>query len=422
MLLISIINNNIMTDFITSFSFVNVNNVDNVDNAVNSDIATIYDPEFTVKRKSNSHTMRKCFSRAPREYIVGITRPKCTDGIPVTEMDEYLSERAFDQYTYRPTVIPLQKKDLYERFIFDIEECCVEKTTTYDKEHSMNKTKYKVPAIGLLVDHDSEHSFSEPHNVDKMDDIQKFIMICGKMYPIYKYFRECGLDYGEIELPEKYFSNLSLCDVDETSYTVSKVDASKDKLTYSFHHDMKISSLVLRPELMKFKKVTADNSASRYDRRNPLLLQKQKYYINVLENDPGFLGKFEMFYRSDSTNGQWVKHGIYNGNVSISDSTKISFDEIVAKEIRIVPLSFHKSVEHIRINFIGKCPVKPKSDEIFVTYEVSIPRDGKYLNFSSKLSESSVKYKEYREWKKDMMENKKRDARRDLHQKMNYDA
>jgi hypothetical protein len=337
-------------------------------------------------------------------------------------MDEYLNDRAFHHSDYQPTEITLQKKDLYERFIFDIEECCVEKTTTYDKQHNMNKTKYKVPAIGLLVDHETEQTFSHSNSLAKKEEVQKFIMVHGKMYPIYKYFRECGLDYGEIELPENYFSNLSFCDVDETTYTANKVNISKDNLTYSFHHDMKISSLVLRPELMKFKKVTADNSASRYDRRNPLLLLKQKYYINVLENDPGFLGKFEMFYRSDSTNGQWVKHGIYNGNVSISDFTKISFDEIVAKEIRIVPLSFHKSFEHIRLNFIGKCSIKPKSEEIFVTYEVSIPRDGKYMNSSSKISDSNAKYKAYRDWKKDMMEIKKRDARRELHEKINYDA
>lgn len=403
-----------MTEFIAPFSFVN---------AEISDIEDLYNPDFTVQRKPNSHTMRKCMPREPCEYIVKIDRPMCDDGIPVTEMDEYLDNRAFIQSQYHPTEISLHKKGKYDQFIYAIEECCVEKTMTYDKQTNSNKTKYKVPAIGVLVDYETPRFYSKTYDVSETDKkTQKFIIVRGKLYSVNKYYREVGLDYSEIHLSENYFhTNVPHAD-DETVYATSKVNFSKGNLTYSFHHDMKISSILVRPELMKFKKVHSDNSASRYDRKNPDILRKQMHYINVLDNDPGFLSKFEMFYRSDNTNGQWVKHGVYNGNVSIADSTKISFDEIMAKEIRIVPLSFHKSYEHTRVNFIGKCKVKPKSEDIFVTYEVSTPRDGKYMNASSKISDCNVKYTESRDWKKFMMENKMRYDRKELFRRVNmYD-
>lgn len=404
---------------------VTFNNFDYSEVDISDSHDSVYAPDFTVQRRPDSHTMRKYAHDTHHEYLVKIIRPECVDGIPVTEMDEYLGDCAFRSYDWSQT-IPLQKKELYERFIFDIEEQCVEKSTTYDKKENLNKTKYKVPAIGLLVDHQPPSygtvSGAKYSKVDD-DDEHKFIMIRNKMYPINKYYRECGLDFGEIKLPENYFSNISLCEDNEAVYNVSKVGYSKGVMTYSFHHSMKISSLVIRPELMKFKQVSGDNSNSRYDRMNPSLLRKKKYHINVLENEPGFVSKFEMQFRSELTNNQWMKFGVFNGNVSISDSTKISFDEIVAKEIRIIPLSFHNSFEHIQVNFIGKCPVKTKSDEIFVTYEVSVPRDGKYLGHSSKICDSfKVPVSEFRTWNKEAKRIKKREDRHDMHQKIVYDS
>lgn len=418
-----------MTQFINSFN--NIDNIDNIDNPFDNSGFGLYEPSWTDLRKPESHTMRKTVVHVPHEYTVEITRPECSDGIPVTEMDQYLNDRAFHRYTYGgPIMIALHKKDLYERFIFEIEENCVEKTTVYDKQNNVNKTKYKVPAHGLLVDHiETPRSDISQQKVETVEDIQKFIMIRGKMYPVYNYFREVGLEYGKIQLPKNYFSTQSLCEDDETGYCVNKTSFSKDVITYSFHHDMKISSIVLQPELMKFKQVAGDGKFSRYDRQNPLVLRKQKHYINVLENDPGYLSKFELSYRSELTNGQWVKHGIFNGNVSITDFTKISFDEIQAKEIRITPLSFHKSFEHIRITFIGKCEVKPKSEQIFVTYAVSVPRDGKYMKKYTKSCDSNA-YRsfdsEFREWTKfsqlKKQRNKKRELNYEMRQKGDYDA
>jgi hypothetical protein len=391
-------------------------------------LGAIYAPDITFERRSNSHTMRKCNMHTMREYSVEITRPQYTgseNGVYVTEMDEHLDSKAFNHgYNNLPVTIALHKNELYEQFIFDIEENCVEKSTTYDKFSNMNKTKYKVPVIGVLVGITHQSSYA-PQNIafdDEKEELQKFIMIRGKIYPIGKYFRENGLEYSEIHLPENYFSKKSVCEDGETSYYPQKTSFLKDILTYSFHHDMKISSVVIRPELMKFKQVSSDNRMSRYDRANPSILRKKKYHINVLENDPGFMSKFELSYRSEQTNGQWVKHGIFNGNVSNIDFTKISFDEITAKEIRIVPLSFHKSYEHIQVTFIGKCKVQSKSEELFVTYEVSIPRDGKYMKYSSKNCDSNVNNTENRDWKQWKVKDKKRELLNEIRERIAYDS
>jgi hypothetical protein len=370
-----------------------------------ADFADLYCPDVVLQRKAPTHTMRQRNYVTEKEFCVIPKRPSCEDGIPLTEMDEYFTDtNVFRSYlTSRP--IPLGKKDLYDDFVFYIEELCSSKTVTYDKRSNMIKTAYKVPIIGFLKKETVQHSYNSPEYQSQNDD--KFIMIHGKLYSLDKYYREVGLEYTEVTIPEGYFSDVRL-DTGEHSYIAQKTSCSKDTITFSFHHDVMISSLLIKPEKMTFKNVRGDNTHSRYDRRNTSLMRKQKYCIKVLENEPGFISKFELHYRSELTNGQWVKHGIYNGNVSIADSTKISFDEIQVKEIRIVPISVHKSFDRVHIKFIGKVDVKPKSEEIFVTYEVLTPRDGQYLKYSSKVVDKystnwwneSTKHWKYEQYKK----------------------
>ncbi len=353
--------------------------------------ADLYCPDFVLQRKAPTHTMRRHNRATPTEYFVNVSRPKCDDGIPVTEMDEYFSDKDVfvpQGYSDYKIMIPLGKKEMYDHFIFYIEELCSSKTITFDKSSNMTKTAYKVPIIGYMKNECDRQPYHSSYNFMNYPNPHKdkFLMIRGKMYSLDKYYREVGLEFTEVNIPENYFSDFRL-DAGEHSYLAQKTSCSKDTLTFTFHHDVKISSLHIRPEKMTFKNVHGDSTHSRYDRLNTSLMRKQKYCIKVLENEPGFISKFELQYRSELTNGQWVKHGIYNGNVGIADSAKISFDEIQVKEIRIVPLSFHKSFDNIQIKFIGKGDMKLKSEEIFVTYEVSMPRDGKYLKYSSKVAE-----------------------------------
>ncbi len=383
--------------------------------------ADIYSPDFVLQRKAPAHTLRRRLYSTLAEYAVNVTRPKCDDGVPVTEMDEYFSDKDVfvpQGYSDYKISIPLGKKEMYDHFIFYIEELCTSKTVTFDKSSNMTKTSYKVPIIGYMkneCDRQTYHSYSFMNYPNPHKD--KFLMIRGKMYSLDKYYREVGLEYTEVNIPENYFSDVRL-DTGEHSYLAQKTSCSKDSLTFSFHHDVKISSLLIKPEKMTFKNVRGDSTHSRYDRLNTSLMRKQKYCIKVLENEPGFISKFELHYRSELTNGQWVKHGIYSGNVSIADSAKISFDEIQVKEIRIVPLSFHKSFDRVQINFIGKVDVQPKSKDIFVTYEVLTPRDGKYLKYSSKVNEKhtasrwneSSKQWKYEQFKKREMQSAINDA------------
>jgi hypothetical protein len=59
------------------------------------------------------------------------------------------------------------------------------------------------------------------------------------------------------------------------------------------------------------------------------------------------------------------------------------------KEVRIVPISFHKSFEKVQIKFVGNNTVQVTAVDVFVIYELSTPRDGKYLTYSSKVLEKS---------------------------------
>jgi hypothetical protein len=400
-----------MTDYIASF--------DNSD--VEYDISDLYCPDVVVQRKAPTHTLRR-WSRyyyiPPGEYVVNVTRPKCgNDGIPVTEMDEHFSDKTvFNHPGYYGTKgteskVSLGKKDLYDKFIFYVEELCSSKTDTYDKYSNMIKTAYKVPIIGFFKNETTPRYWYQSCAPHKDVHEEKFISIRHKLYSLDKYYRQVGLEYGELNIPKDYFEPVKP-DVGEHHYPPHKTSYRKEHLTFSFHHDVTISSLVLKPEKMSFKHVHGDNVHSRYERQNTSLLRKQKYYIKVLENEPGFISKFEMQYRSELTNGQWVKHGIYNGNVSIADCVKISFDEIQVKEVRIIPISFHKSFDGVQINFVGKSQAKPSSDEVFVTYEVCTPRDGKYLTCSSKFSEKNCGHEsDAKTWWKFGQSRKKRDKR-----------
>jgi hypothetical protein len=389
------------------------------------DVQYVYAPDVEIQRKKDSHTLRKCRQHAPTEHVVKIFRPKCKEGIPITEIDHYFNDKfAFIEkhhYNMGGATATLSKKEIFDSFTFHIEELCSSKTVTFNKKSNMVVTSYKVPIIGHMCDDHHVLSSSMAASSDAKS-YDKFIMIRGKLYSINKYYREAGLEYGELIIPPNYFSSNSNVASDEHAYVPHKSSNTSDSITFSFHHDVLISSIVVQPEMMKFKKVHTDNSYTRYDRQNTDLLRKQKYAINVLENEPGFISKFELAYRSELTNGKWVKHGIYNGNVSVVDSVKIVFDEIQVKEIRIIPISFHKSFDKIRLSFIGKGQVQPHSDEVFVTYELFTPRDGVYLKYRSKIphktgyttkySEPKLYYDEHQD-KTRFMKMNIRDAMRD---------
>jgi hypothetical protein len=358
----------------------------------------IYCPESVFQRKASTHTLRQRNYTTPSEHVVTIKRPRCEEGVPITELDEYLSDksiyspaRTYGKYGSENEV-SIGKKEMYEAFIFYSEEFCSSKTVTYDRTSNMTKTTYNVPIIGYFSNKFGKTSYSHSPISDTIDmkiaRDEKFIMINHKMYSLDKYYREIGLDYTEVNVPTNYFADTKLDD-SERYYPSDKMACFKDNITYSFHHEVKISSLIIKPEKMSFKHVHGDKTYSRFERRNPSLMRKPKYFINVLENEPGFISKFELQYRSELTHGQWMKHGIYNGNISIADCVKISFDEIQVKDVRIVPISFHKSFEKVQIKFVGNNTAQVTADDVFVIYELSTPRDGKYLTYSSKVLEKS---------------------------------
>jgi hypothetical protein len=113
-------------------------------------------------------------------------------------------------------------------------------------------------------------------------------------------------------------------------------------------------------------------------------------YIRVLENEPNFIQKFELFYRSSNTDGQWVKYGVFDGNSSIFDSTKIKFDEIIAKEIRIIPLAHTGSFEKVKVTVLTYLEkFVNKSEDDTVVYTIHLPHNKFRHDYSQEMDSIS---------------------------------
>ena len=54
----------------------------------------IYSPEVVFERKASRHTLRQRNYTTPTEHVVTIKRPRCEDGVPITELDKYLSDKS----------------------------------------------------------------------------------------------------------------------------------------------------------------------------------------------------------------------------------------------------------------------------------------------------------------------------------------
>jgi len=166
-------------------------------------------------------------------------------------------------------------------------------------------------------------------------------------------------------------------DYNEDQYVRFTKKFNKDSITISFPNEQSISDIVLRPETMKFEYISPDRK-TRISKRSPSL--------RVLENKPGYIEKFDLYFRSSDTYGQWVKCGTYDGNKSMFDATRIKLDDTIhAKEIRIVPNSFVNSFDKIQLSMIGRCTVKSKvnMDDATIVYKVYVPHDGQYRKIRS---------------------------------------
>ena len=351
------------------------------------------------------HTYRHRYNGYSNEdrNILECTRPHMKDStVPITEVDSLLSYRDIHTMKYYRSGygmhgFTLQKRELFDDFIEACEEFASEKNVTYDRKTGLDKYEYVVP----IVDHlnfskiPCREDIYEPipcpkkgHNKPKQQMQSKmqskknkkrswkyyemkkqakaeshYVIIDGNRYNSdYIYKRIAGSFVPIVMHPIQEITY-----DDDEGFLRSKTSTSKTSVTITFPKDSEVNGIVLNPEPMKFEYVY--DTRVRGGRRNAS-------HIRVLVNDPNYIQKFELYYRSSNTDGQWVKHGIFDGNSSIYDSTKIKFDEIVAKEIRLIPIvhtgSFEK-VSVISLMHMEKRYDEPEDDS--VTYTIYLPHD-----------------------------------------------
>lgn len=368
--------------------------------SIDIDTKTSYPQGHTLRHRYNHYYPNKDYS------ALECSRSRVVDGvIPITEVDSLFSVRdiytmAEPYYYYRGGSFNLEKRELFNDFIDACEEFATEKKVVYDFKTGLNKCEYVVPIVDHLNPSKIPHSediyepkpclkkevskpqIQQPKKSKKRSwryyEMKKqaqtnpfFVVINGNRYNSDYIYKRTATGFVPITMhPHQEVKH----DEGDTIMR-SKITYSKTSVTLTFPKDSTLISIVLRPEPMKFEYVydTRDRG-TRYNR----------YHISVLENDPNYIKKFELYYRSSITDGQWVKYGIFDGNSSIFDSTKIKFDGIVAKEIRLVPISHTGSFEKVSVialKHMEKRCDKVESDS--VTYTFNVPH-GKFRHTYSR--------------------------------------
>lgn len=359
------------------------------DASADFDETNIYCPDFSVTKMPDSHTKIRGDNYRFRlivDYNMAILRPSYieADLIPITEIDDLLSANDIRLGNY---TMSLGKNYRFTTIIAALKKFSVRETETYDKIINMKTYIYTVPVIGFiktaLPSPKSTIIVSNPIPDSSRSYRERIIIINGDRYSAHKTYKRIGLRFVPLNMPANYNSNITTPIVNdgESVFRVSKQDITKDSIKMTFLSEIAISTLSIHPEMMHTEFIHSDIIHCNG------ICQKSKHCILVQKNDPGFLTKFELHYRSSLTKGQWLKHGTFNASSSMFDIARIKFDEITVKEIRIIPITFHKSFDKIEIFPIGLAISKaPISSDMFVTYSVSMPREGHYIRPFDKIS------------------------------------
>lgn len=326
--------------------------------------------------------------------------------IPTTDADRTLKVsdvcRFYNAYPYSTRwggfygkSISLRCQNLFDTLIDDLEKHCISKKVTSNMRAGTDVIEYVLPVTGHI---DSASLYREDiynpvacpkkqivkqkiqnqprrrkfrsyryYEAQKASDKSHYIRINGNMYSVDNVYKRSGTDFVPIIIHKA--SDEPILDLSE-SYQRNRHSVGTS-ITISFTQDTHLTGLVLEPEPMKFEYVYEDVDARRSQRRG-------RGFIKCLTNDPGFITKFELFYRSTQTDGLWVKYNIFDGNDCNHKPTKIVFDEqITAKEIRIIPLSYHNSFEKVIANPFTTIIPEEKNDEAkTVTYYIESTNRG----------------------------------------------
>ena len=381
---------------------------DSTDTIEYSEYDDLYCPDFSVVRRPTSHTTVRAksyfFGEEP-EILVTIKRLSTGDAqmIPITEVDNFLN---VGNVKIGEKAITLGRHNVFNDFIDALEKFSTHVVSSYNKQTMRDLRIYTVPVTDYIKTTNANLSQSSGCNifstkstipVDINDDgpRERFIIINGALYSTLKTYKRNGKNFIPYKIPVPNQPTLS---DKEQSFRITKTTTTRDSITMTFHRPTNIHSVFINPENMQFELVHTDMIHC-----HQRCTKTAKHCINVLKNDPQFLKRFETWYRSPNTDGQWVKIGTFNGSTSMFDTVRVDFDEVIAKEIRIVPVSYHIGCElstdnskrknsygfdKISIMCVGQTISQtPIVDDLFVTYSVYMPRDGKYIQRFDKVKQ-----------------------------------
>ena len=373
-------------------------------------------------RKVKSHTLRKGFydfnSRKVKRPTVFVKRfaNSGETGIPVTDVDILDKRRLlvhditnysdhyypiYDQLDGRP----LNSSKFYLDFVDAVLDAATKKKETIDPIHGSIKTEYTVPVIGHMIHHPKvrmirptkDYNFVQDTTLH--DDVgektthvlennkynrqkhRNYVRYNGQLYDLSRFYRKEGATLIPINYPfghgPSHHSIWQECHVVRIDKTVRRSDC----LIFNFHRDQTFCGLRLHPEKMIFDRVHCDDH---YQSRS---CGKMKHHLSILKTDPGYVGAFELAYRS-STIREWIPIGKFTGSMNDTEIVDISFDEISASEFKFTPINYHKSFSKIICNFfsIGEDDTVSAEDE--VVYSIIAPRNGTYFSPESKFPDT----------------------------------
>ncbi len=354
----------------------------------------LYVPDFTLTRRPVKHTTTRCTGYAYEQPVLTIKRPDATiQHIPITEIDKLLG---FSHISYRDNDVSLGKRNMFHTIqdALDIHATSMKKI--FNVSTNMDIREFTVPIIGYLDNRSStsdiigtdceyfkaNRRYNKRGSVDDTHDgshdipRERSIIIDGNTYSIRKVYKRFGGRFIALNIPSDYNRNFAHhLGENEQTFRVSKITPSKTSIIITLPKETELSALSVHPEDMQFEMIHSTTIRCHNN------CTKKKHCISCLKNDPGYLITFKLLIRSSITDGYWISLGTFAGNNSIYDSTRISFDTMVVKEIKIVPVNYHKSFDKVGLTPIGpSISSAPTSVETFVTYILKTPRDGKYFH------------------------------------------
>jgi hypothetical protein len=295
-----------------------------------------------------------------------------------------------NSFSFYGKSISLRNHGLFNTVFDELEKHCISKKVTSNMRSGNDVTEYVLPVAGhfdsaTLYQEDIYKPVACPkkqyvkqktqqqtrrrkfrswkyYEAQKTKaDKSRYIRINGNMYSVNNVYKRSGTDFVPVVIHKESDEPI----LNEHNQSVRNRRSVGTAITISFIKDTNLTGFVLEPEPMKFEYIYEDVDTRRSQRRG-------RGFIKCLVNDPGFITKFEVLYRSTLTDGQWVKYNIFDGNDNNHTPTKIVFDEeIVAKEIRIIPLTYINSFEKVGVApFTTIIPEEKKDENETVTYYI----------------------------------------------------